>query len=313
VASDKLIITRRTTLRAALRRRLIGAAVAVIALLMAAYIGIGGYAALTLTTPVRAFDAAVVPPGGAQDVVFPARGGDVRIAGWYLPQASTERAIILVHGRNSSRTSEFGGEFPEFAAALQQRGFAVLMIDLRGHGASGDAHQSFGLNERRDVLGALDWLLAQGFAPGRIGVLGVSMGGAAALGAAAETDAIGAVVSDSSYAAILPIIEEAWPAASGLPDAFLPVTLVMGEILLGYDLSAARPVDDLVRVAARPVLLIHGDQDQLIPLDDAYELQHAAPQAELWVLPGVQHARAYGSASQAYQERIAAFFEQALP
>lgn len=295
------------------RRLALNIVVACVALFMAAYLGIGGYAALTLTTPTRDFDATDRPAVAVEEVRFPARGGDVQIAGWYLPRPQAQRALILVHGRNSSRTHEFAGRFPAFAAAMQQRGFAVLMIDMRGHGTSGDAHQSFGLNERRDVLGALDWLRAQGFAPGRIGVLGVSMGGAAALGAAAESSEIGAVVADSSYAAILPIIEAAWPSASGLPSAFLPATLVMGDVLLGYDLSAARPMDDITRVAPRPVLIIHGDADQLVPVSNAAELQRAVPQAVLWILPGVGHAKGYTSMPEAYVARVADFFEQSLP
>jgi Lysophospholipase len=133
--------------------------------LVTIYLGISTYAASVVTLPQR--DAIVSTPAdfGARfdEVRFPARGGDVEIAGWYLPQPETSRAVILVHGKDSSRSTEFQGRFSEFAAQLHKRGFAVMMIDLRGHGASGDARFSFGLAERRDILGAVDWLITQDF------------------------------------------------------------------------------------------------------------------------------------------------------
>src|SRR5439155_23439584 len=174
-----------------------------------------------------------------QDVRFPARGGDVTIAGWYIPHPARRRAIVLVHGKDGNRYTEFQGRFVDFAAALRQRGFALLMIDMRGHGQSGDTHFSFGINERRDVEGAVDWLKVQGFQPGSIGVLGVSMGSASSIGAAADDPDIGALVEDCSYAAIYPIIQHEWGATSHLPDAFLPSTIAIGRLLFGTDLTAA--------------------------------------------------------------------------
>ena len=132
----------------------------------------------------------------------------VEIAGWFIPSGRSRRVIVLVHGKDANRTRELDrdlsddvpGEFPDLAVGLSRRGFAVLMIDLRGHGQSGHARFGFGHTERRDVRGAVDWLVARGFCPGRIGVLGISMGAAAGIGAASEDDRIGAFVADSSFA-----------------------------------------------------------------------------------------------------------------
>src|SRR5258706_5878112 len=101
-----------------------------------------------------------------QDVRLPARGGDVRLAGWDMPHAGAQRAVVLVHGASVNRWIEFGGGFLHLGVELQRRGFAVLMIDLRAHGESEGERVSFGVAERRDIMGAVDWLKAQGFAPG---------------------------------------------------------------------------------------------------------------------------------------------------
>lgn len=297
-----------------LRRMAISAIVTLITLVMALYLGISTYAASILTLPQR--DAEVNTPAtfGArfEEVRFPARGGDVEIAAWHLPQPGAARAVILVHGKDSSRSTEFQGRFSELAARLHERGFAVVMIDLRGHGASGEARFSFGLAERRDVLGAVDWLLAQGFRAGGIGVLGVSMGAASAIGAAAEDPAIGALVADCSYAEIEPLMQRHWRAASGLPDIFLPSTLFMGRFVLGMDLTTARPVTEIDDIAPRPVLIIHGNADAFTPVEHGRALAAAAPEAEYWEVPGAGHARSYEVDPQQYVDRVATFFMQHL-
>ncbi|HEX5692804.1 MAG TPA: alpha/beta fold hydrolase [Roseiflexaceae bacterium] len=296
------------------RRWLARITISLVVLLLVAYVGISALAANILTTPRRAWSEQTPASLGLEfrDTTFPARGGDVTIAGWFIPHASAQRAIVLVHGKDSSRTEEFGGHFVDLAAGLYQRGFAVLMIDMRGHGLSGDAHFSFGLNERRDVEGAVDWLKSQGFQPGRIGVLGISMGAAASIGAAVDDSDIGALVEDCSYAEILPVIQAQWRGASGMPDFFLPSTLLMGRILFGYDVATARPVDEIGRLAPRPLLIIHGTADRLVPLAHAEQLHVAYPTAEFWQIPGAGHARSFEANPQTYVERVAGFFDRNL-
>jgi dipeptidyl aminopeptidase/acylaminoacyl peptidase len=286
---------------------------ALAALLLAVYLGVSAYAASFVTLPQR--DAEQTTPAASgliyEDVRFAARDDEVQIAGWYVPHAGARRAIVLVHGKDSSRASEFGGRFVELAAALHARGFAVLLIDMRGHGVSGDARFAFGLTERHDIMGATDWLRQQGFAPGSIGVLGVSMGAAAAIGAAAEEPAIGALVADCSYAEIYPLMQQHWTSASGLPELFLPSTIFVGRFIVGHDLTQARPVAEIGMIAA-PVLIIHGAEDAFTPVANGRRLAAAAPRAEYWEVAGAPHAGSYLADPQAYVERVATFFAKSL-
>jgi len=100
--------------------------------------------------------------------------------------APNQRAIILVHGRDNSRTNGFCDQFVSFANQLHKAGFSVLMIDLRGHGQSADSRYTFGIKERQDILGGVDWLEGRGYQPGKIGVLGYSLGAGSVIGAALE-------------------------------------------------------------------------------------------------------------------------------
>ncbi len=290
-------------------------AIGVPILLVVAYLGAGAVAADVLSVPKRQFTAHINPGQfnlAFQEVRFPSRGGDVQIAGWYIPQEASERVVMLVHGKDSSRTEEFYQTFVNLGAALQHNGFNVLMIDLRGHGQSGDARYSFGLNERHDVEGAVDWLASKGYRPGSIGVLGVSLGAASVVGATAEEPSIGALVTDSAFAEFCPILQRNWNQQTGLPDSLIPSVLLMNRVMFGYDLCAARPVNEIGRISPRPILLIHSTDDQMVPVSNLHALKAAAPFAETWIVTGPEHARIYNSDPATYSQKVTDFFDRNL-
>ena len=203
-------------------------AIVVIILLVAGYLGVGYIAADKLTYAERMFTDDNPSNYGMryEDVNIPAREDGLNIAGWYIPAdesqaADKSSAIVMVHGWNASRTNAFNHHFLDLAQALHQAGFSILMIDLRGHGQSADSHFTFGRLERRDVLAAIDFLLDRGHQPGKIGLIGTSMGAASVIGAAAEDQAVGAVATDSLFAEIYPVVKGLWVKQSGLPMIFL--------------------------------------------------------------------------------------------
>jgi len=227
---------------------------------------------------------------------------------------------VLVHGKDANRTRELDrdlgddvpGEFPDLAVALGRRGFAVLMIDLRGHGQSGRARFGFGRTERLDVLGAVDWLVALGFHPGRIGVLGISMGAATGIRAASEDDRIGALVADSSFAECAPVVEKHWTSVTHLPAFLVPMTKWLGKYCFGCDIDAARPIAEIGAIR-RPILLIHGDADPIVPAQHARSLKLAAgDQADLWEPHSDRHAGVYLDDPRGYLDRVAEFFGRNL-
>jgi uncharacterized protein len=300
--------------RSRARRWLARLMFSLIVLALALYVGVSVLAASMLTVPRRVVSAATPAALGLafQDVQFPAQVDAVPISGWYIPHDGSHEAIVLVHGKDSNRTNEFGGRFPNLAAALHERGFAILMIDMRGHGQSGDGRYSFGLNEQRDIAGAADWLRTQGFLRGSIGVLGVSMGAASSMFAAANDPDIGALIEDCGYADINPILAHEWSTASGLPNMFLPSSLFAARMMYGYDISAAQPVAEVGKIAPRPMLIIHGTADTLIPVAQAEQIKAANPAAELWEVAGAGHAGSYAADPQAYVDRVASFFAKSL-
>lgn len=291
--------------------------ITLVLLLLLLYGGLATVVATTLTIPVR-----IALSGNPQQtlglryeaVSFPARGEAIMLGGWFIPapvEAPPGRVIIMVHGKDGCRTCGFNGQMLRLAGALQQRGFNILLMDLRGHGGSGDGRFTFGLRERHDIEGAVDWLLARGFAPGRIGLLGESMGASSSIGAAADEPAIGALVADSAYAELMPVLEQEFPRASRLPGFVLPGAMLAGQVIVGEDIARSRPIDEIGRIAPRPVLIIHAKGDELIPVAHAYLLAAAAG-VEPWIIPGNGHVDTYPHEPRQYVERVATFFEAGL-
>lgn len=289
--------------------------VGILLLLVVAYLGIGAYAANSVTLVEEdPENPASGPPGIAyRDVSFTARGQELGLAGWYLPRDGASKAVVLVHGRDANRRTAMRGTFVELAEAIHQAGYSVLLFDLRGHGESeGEKRYTFGVTERSDVLGAVDWLLQQGFAPGSIAVLGTSMGGASATGAAAEEPAIGALMLDSTLADLAPLIQAKFVDESGLPLWFVPGVLLMNRVLYGYDLEDVRPVDELLAVAPRPVLIMHCTEDEMVPMAQGEALAKAMPQAKTWYVGDCQHAEIHATHPAEYQEQVISFLDQNL-
>lgn len=289
-----------------------------LALLLAGaiYLGLAAYAAAIFTVAPRTFDPNNNPAKFGLDfheVRFSSRTPGLELAGWYMPNPGSTRALVMVHGHTSSRSSEFGGGIGELAAALHQRGFAVLAIDLRGHGTSDAAPIGFGTVEHDDVAGALDWLRAEGFATDQLGVFGVSMGGAASIRALADDPEVAALVVDGTPAVIQEVVQRQWTQNLRLPEFFLSTTLFVARMRYGIDLEANAALNAMPRLAPRPVLIIHGLDDPLILPDHAERLAAALPSAELWLIAGSGHAQNFATERERYLARVADFFDRHVP
>lgn len=293
--------------------QLIKVAAGISGFLVFAYLGISAFAGHTLSKPNRCFDAQKLSVFTALPEDVKLRTDDnVSISGWFIPNKSTDKVIILVHGLNSSRTCEFTGKFAEFASAMNQKGFSILAIDLRGHGQSDDSRFTFGITEQRDIIASVQWLKARGFKPKKIGALGVSMGSATVISASANDLDIGAVVTDSGYAEVYPIIQSHWQSASGLPEIFLPFTMMFGNLLTGQDLTSSKPVKMIGQISPRPVLIIHSAIDPYTPVQNAYQLREAYPAAEYWETNAKNHAESYNTNPKLYVEKVSNFFNRSL-
>jgi fermentation-respiration switch protein FrsA (DUF1100 family) len=216
-----------------------------------------------------------------------------------------------VHGAEANRADPNVGML-DIAAELVAHDYNVLMFDLRGHGESDGKRISAGYHERKDLLGAIDFIKGRGFE--HIGVLGFSMGAATALMTAAENTDIDGVVADSSYADLADIMEREFKSRTGFPGFFLSPVLSAVRLMYGVDFKAVKPVASVPLISPRPILFIHGAEDTFIPLEHAYRLYEASrnPGDELWIAPHAEHVKAYVTNPAEYIIQITTFFDGAL-
>lgn len=305
-------------------RKFIVALVVITEILTFFYAGISVYAAtrveyqapLPITSTPAAYGLSY------RDVTFYSRVDHLRLRGWFIPgvlpdgHLTSQRTIIMVHGTHSNRASSL---LLGLGSALAKRGFAVFAFDMRGMGESAPAPLSEGYFEQRDVLGAVDFLRS-GPLPypelGRTHVIagwGDSMGAATVILAAVHEPAIRAIVSDSGFAAIVPLLE----SNTQIPGAFIPSVLLATRILYGIDFYATRPVDVVARIAPRPIFFIQGTADTMVPSSNLKVLAAAAasnPQAHVstWLVKGADHIQSFKVMGAVYVNRVVTFFTQAL-
>jgi uncharacterized protein len=271
---------------------------------------LSAYMAHVITRPRRSQPAAAREVAAElEDVTFRTSDG-LTLHGWYWPTPQARAALVVAHGFGMTRV-----ELLELARGLRSCGYAILLFDFRAHGASEGRRSTMGFQEAEDIVAGVHFLLGRPDLRGcSIGVLGISMGGAAALLATAREPAIGAVVADSAFATLHEVAAGGLRALYRLPPfPFAPLIVRFGEALTGHRIAANRPVDAVAAIAPRPLLLIHGVQDRLIPLSNAQALYAAASAPrELWVVPDVGHASAHHQMPDEYLARVDTFFGRAL-
>jgi len=173
----------------------------------------------TVTHPSRVKD--VVNPGDlllrADRVEFQSTDG-VPLSGWLIYGDREAPAIILCHDLGQSKAT-----FLDPAVSLQRAGYNLLLMDFRGHGDSGGNGSTLGVEERYDVVGAIDFLRTRrDLSAERIGVWGIGMGAYAGLLAAAERKEVVALALDSLYPDVDGYLNQV--LFKGLPPATSKVT-----------------------------------------------------------------------------------------
>lgn len=252
---------------------------------------------IRLVTPrvlARAFRIPHVPSGitpsdlglEAEDVTIDGPRGR-RLRAWFMPlpaPAGAQPAALVLHGWSGSASLML-----PIAEPLLSAGLHVLVLDARSHGRSDDDDVSSMPGFAADAECALAWLRADPRVDAdRVVLVGHSIGAGACLMIAARDPRVAAVVSLSSMADPAAYMGRAM-RRRGLPAPL--VRFVLGEIerAVGHRFTEFAPLVTISRLRT-PVLLIHGDEDPVVPVADAYALQSAAPPGtDLVVIPGADH------------------------
>ena len=216
--------------------------------------------------------------------------------------------IVFVHGRGANPMEVF-----PIAEAMVREGFNVVLWQHRGR------RISYGQRVIDEIRSIVQEVRQDPFVDeGQVFLLGLSLGGAAVIGAAAQDQNrhIAAIVADSPYANLKRagfryVTAFGWiPSIIAWPTAF--VTFQVAEAVHNVAFEASNPSDWASHVKC-PVLLIHGTKDSKIPPDHALEIQsRLSSEKQLWLLEDVTHTAAFVTRPHEYVKRVTDFFMKSL-
>lgn len=260
--------------------------------------------------PKRVVYTAVTGTDGAplQKVTFKTVDG-LTLTGWHIP--SRNRAtIILQHGWHANSSS-----MRKAAMILAKHGYGVLLVDFRGQGQSEGDIVSLGLNETKDSDAAVQFVLQRADTDkDKIGLLGNSMGAATGILATAHNPDIHALAVEGAFAELRDEVAVGIQVQTPLPPRPLDAIFIwFAERQTGMKLGMIAPVDHISAISPRPVLIMHGADDQRVFPESAQRLFAAAGEPkELWIAPGAAHIAIIDHDPAAYEVHMVTFFDQAL-
>lgn len=283
------------------RRFAVAAVVAIVLGLIVSW-WVGGF----LTEPSHR-KAGGLPDGFNPELVkFRSESGS-EIVGWYVPAVETNApTVILMHGVRGCRS-----DMIERSLWLHKQGYATLLFDFQAHGESSGERITFGYLESRDAQAAVKFIRSRS-PNSKIGVIGVSMGGAAAL-LANQPLPVQAMVLESVYPNIIQATEDRIVMRLGSIGKILtPLLMCQLTFRLGITSDQLRPIDGAAKVTV-PKLFIAGTEDRDTTITEAKEMFAAAAEPkQFWAVEGARHENLHNFAKQEYEKRVLNFFEQTL-
>ena len=237
------------------------------------------------------------------DVTLETEDG-LQLAAWHVPAEQPGRPILVItHGLGANKDN-----FLITMKLAHEAGYDALLYDARAHGDSQGSVCSLGVHEAKDVKAAYDWA-ARKF-PGRpIYAWGNSVGGAGVLRAAAEYGIFEKIVIDASFSSIRSVSKQ---TRLGYLGPFEKPVWALASLWYWTwtqrDINASSPRDHIAAIADRPLFLIHGTADGVVPVTEAGKLYEASGRrAELWLVEGAGHSASMGRPE--YVQRLRAFYE----
>jgi pimeloyl-ACP methyl ester carboxylesterase len=248
-----------------------------------------------------------------EDLVVTASDGTI-LHGWLVrpvAAASAEKDpldwVLLLHGIADNRMGVFGQ-----ATFLLRAGYGVVLMDSRAHGESDGAMTTLGWKERDDV-GAIITALEKRERVHCAFALGVSMGAAIALQAAAEDPRIAGVIAEAPFSSLREVSYDyaGLHLSPWLGRILFRPGLEAGLIAIehepGFKVETVSP-ERSVTERAFPVFLIADGDDRTVPLRHVEAIYKAAKgPKQIWIVPNAPHASGLGSAPAEYESRCLDF------
>jgi len=238
-----------------------------------------------------------------ENVSFKSNDG-LNLKGWFVPSGKSVKGIVMVHGHGANKR-----EGLRWLSALNKAGFNVLLFDLRNSGDSDKAFTSMSYYERNDVISAVDYMeRVKGIK--KIGLFGVSMGGATGIYSMSMDKRVAAGIFEASYADLNDLMTQMAKRDFGLPRfPVVSLALIFFEIRTNSDRKDISPEKVIGSISPRPVFIMHSSNDPYIPYSHGERnFSKAIEPKEMWTYSNSKHAQAWQADTVYAEKRVTGFF-----
>eukprot|EP00760_Papus_ankaliazontas_P030420 PhM_4_TR4817/c0_g3_i1/m.37876 len=245
-----------------------------------------------------------------------------KLLGWYVPapkESTSTTGVVLVHGGGRDRRA-----FLRHVRMLHEEGFPVVLFDFREHGMSQGSGRGFtyGMSERHDVVAAVKYLRRRCELSTMV-VMGTSVGGSATIMAAAIDPTIDIIIAENpittvgylQHQHIYNILGSHFRHTKATNFAFQVFRWVCRKWINfrvgNIPSKKCQATHVIASLAPRPVLLMHGTSDEVVPMEHSEILFAKAKEPkELWLAPDGFHCGLYDMFPQEFRRRVIRFIRQ---
>lgn len=249
--------------------------------------------------------------GASYEEVYITAHDGTKLFGRYYHVKDNAPVQIQFHGYKSSAYKDFCGG----SKLARQMEHNALVVDQRSHGKSEGSTISFGINERKDVLSWVTYIMERCGEKTTIILCGLSMGAATVL-MAADLDLpknVVGIIADCPYSSPKAIIQKV-SRDMHLPSKIMYPFVKLGALLFGHFHLEETSAVSAVAKAHLPILLFHGDDDRFVPCEMSREIKEAcASSVTLEVIPGAGHGLCYMVEPKRYEEATVKFIQAIVP
>lgn len=231
-----------------------------------------------------------------------------RLYGWWIPAQKdtmeTASTLILVHGWNRNV-----GQMMPYIKELHPAGYNLLVFDSRNHGSSDPDEFSSMPKFAEDIIASVNFLEKKPeINLDKLGVVGLSLGGAASIFAASKDKRISKVITVGAFAHPAAVMKREIQKKH-IP--YFPLIWLFFNYIqykIGTSFEAFAPINNIGKVKAE-ILLIHGELDEVVPVEDAQLMEKTGnpSSVKLWTIPGKGHSDCHEQPD--FWERVKGFLE----
>lgn len=225
---------------------------------------------------------------------------EIKIKGWLITSKKANGTVVIGHGYPFDK----GNILPVVKFLFP--GYNLLLYDHRYFGESSGLITTVGVREVKDVEAAVNFVKEKFGKEEPIALYGFSLSASAMLMAKQEVKAI---IADSSYANLENMIKQVYAIFGPLKFPLVKITNLLSIIFLRVNPKKVSPAL-AVKNSNVPILVIHGEKDSQIPVENAYILKASNPNIELWIVKGADHGEAYALVEEEYEKKVKTFLKK---